>query len=109
MAAISKQTAMDIALAYREVEAAEGLLKDVREALDRTARSDIRDAFGRVQHGLQLGVPSGDNGHRLFNVPFTLAAPVIEAHIAAQRALIATLTEKAKIEIAALPTKDGEA
>lgn len=110
MSAISKQTAMDIALAYREVEAAEGLLKDVRDALDRVGRGgDIRDAFGRVQHGLQLGVPSGDNSHRLFNVPFALAAPVIEAHIAAQRGLIAALTEKAKIEMSALPTQDGGA
>jgi hypothetical protein len=99
---ISKQTAMDIALAYREVETAEKLLADVRETMSRHTGSDIRDAFGRVQHGLQLGVPSGENGHRLFNVPFALAAPIIEAHIATQTAIISALTEKAKIEMAAL-------
>lgn len=106
MAAISKQTAMDIALAYREIEAAEGLLNDVREAMDQFGRkpTDIRDAFGRVQHGLQLGVPSGDNGHRLFNVQYSLAVPVIEAHIAHQKAKLAALTEKARAELA-----DGEA
>lgn len=98
---ISKQTAMDIALAYREIETAEGLLADVAEAVARGhGGKDIRDAFGRVQHGLQLGVPSGENAHRLFNVPYSLAKPVIEAHIASQRAALAALTEKAKAEMA---------
>ena len=102
MGQISKQTAMDIALAYREVEAGEGLLNDVREAIDAHGRreTDIRDAFGRTQHGLQLGVPSGNNGHRLFSVPFGLAIPIIETHIAQQQAKIAILTEKAQVEIA---------
>lgn len=101
--AITKQTAMDIALAYREIEAAEGLLADVRGTIDRHGHGtkDIRDAFGRIQHGLQLGVPTGDSSHRLFNVPFSLAVPIIEAHIAQQRSLIATLTEKARIEMQA--------
>lgn len=104
---ISKQTATDIALAYREVETAEKLLADVREQMDRYVHggADIRDAFGRVQHGLQLGVPSGENGHRLFNVPFALAAPIIEAHIAMQTSIIKALTEKAKIEMASLSTQ----
>lgn len=109
MGAIQKQTAMDIALAYREVETAEKLLTDVREQVRPGARGpDIRDVFGRTQHGLQLGVPSGDNSVRLFNVPFSLAAPIIEAHIAQQRALIATLTEKARLEMALSP-EPGEA
>lgn len=100
---ISKETATDIALAYRELETAEKLLSEVKLAVEARNRQgeDIRDAFGRVQHGLQLGVPTGQNGHRLFNVPFALAAPVIEAHIAQQRAIISTLTERARIEISA--------
>lgn len=99
MGEISKQTAVDIAMAYREVEAAEGLIADVQQVLARPATHDIRDAFGRVQHGLQLGVPSGENSHRLFNIPYALARPVIEAHIANQRAIIAALTEKARAEM----------
>lgn len=101
MGLISKQTAMDIALAYREVETAEGLLAEITETMERRSGADIRDAFGRTQHGLQLGVPNGDNSHRLFGVPFTLARPVIEAHIATQRAAIAALTQKAHAEILA--------
>lgn len=99
MSGISKQTAIDIALAYREVESAEGLLADVRKTMDRFAQQDIRDAFGRRQAGLQLGVPSGDNSHQLFNVPYSLAVPVIETHIAHHRAVIATLSEKARAEL----------
>jgi hypothetical protein len=43
-------------------------------------------------------VPSG-SGHRLFDVPWSLAKPIIEAHIANQKAKIVALTEMAKCEI----------
>jgi hypothetical protein len=95
---ISYETAMAIACAYREIETAEKLLGEIAEAVSRREQSDIRDAFGRRQDGLQLGVPSGRDGHRLFNVPWTLARPVIEAHIANQRAIVAALNEKARAE-----------
>jgi hypothetical protein len=99
MSNISQATAMDIALAYREVETAQTLLAEIVEAQSRRASPDIRDVFGRHQDGLQLGVPSGSNGHRLFNVPWSLARPIIEAHISAQQAIIAALSEKASIEM----------
>jgi hypothetical protein len=95
---ITKETAMDIAYAYREVEVAEKLLAEITESLERRQQPDIRDAFGRQQGGLQLGVPSGENSHRLFNVPWELAKPILETHIAASKAKIAVLTEKAKEE-----------
>ncbi|MGX9980667.1 hypothetical protein [Methylobacterium fujisawaense] len=101
MALISNETATAIAYAYREIETAEKLLTDIVEAMNRREQPDIRDAFGRRQGGLQLGVPSGENGHRLFNVPWSLARPIIETHIAAQRAHVAALTEKARVEIGA--------
>src|SRR5687768_12593760 len=99
---ISKQTAMDIALAYREVENAEELLGSISAEMERRGQIDIRDAFGRPQNGLQLGVPSG-NGSRLFNVPWQLARPILEAHIAGQKAVISALTEKARTEIEVRP------
>lgn len=103
MSAISRETAMNIALAYREVEAAEKLLVDVRQAIDRASGQDIRDVFGRRQDGLQLGVPSGENSHRCFHVPYNLAIPIIETHIATQRALITTLSAQAEAEMKAPP------
>lgn len=104
---ISKDTAMDIALAYREVETAEKLLAEITDAMSRRETPDIRDAFGRHQGGLQLGVPAGRDGHRLFNVPWEICKPVIETHIASHRAKIAVLTEKAKAEIAGAVPKDA--
>jgi hypothetical protein len=96
---ISKETATDIAFAYRELETAQTLLDQINGSLSRREQPDLRDAFGRSQGGLQLGVPSGSGGHSLYNVPWSLARPVIEAHIAQQTAIIATLSEKARIEL----------
>lgn len=98
---IAYDTAVAIAYAYREVDTAEKLLVEIAETVKQGhSQTDIRDAFGRRQDGLQLGVPSGSNGHRLFNVPWSLARPVIEAHIASQKAIIMALGEKARIELA---------
>lgn len=97
---IEAETARAIALAYRELEVAEKLLTEINDALKSRTAPDIRDVFGRHVGGLELGVPSGENGRRLFNVPWTLARPVIEAHIAQQKANIAALSEKARIELA---------
>lgn len=98
---INQKTAMDIALAYREIDTAEKLLAEISETLDRQRDGvpDVRDAFGRLQNGLQLGVPSGRDGHRLFNVPWTLSRPILQAHIAQQRAQIAALCQQARGEL----------
>ena len=96
---LSKETSIDIALAHREIETAEKLLAEIVEAINDREMPEIRDAFGRRQGGLQLGVPSGNDGHRLFNVPWRLAKPVIEAHIANQKSVLSALNEKAKIEL----------
>jgi hypothetical protein len=95
---ITSETALAIAYAYREIEAAEKLLAEIAESIGRREAPDIRDVFGRTQPGLQLGVPNGRDGHRLFNVPWTLAKPVIEAHIAQQRATLGALNVKAHVE-----------
>jgi hypothetical protein len=95
---ISKQTATDIAFAYREIETAEQLLTKISETISRREVPDLRDAFGR-QRGLQLGVPTSESGHTLYDVPWNLAKPIIEAHVASKKALLSALTEKARIEI----------
>jgi|SRR5687767_520479 len=96
---ISKDTATDMALLFRDIESSERLLKEIEEAVRRYSVVDIRDAFGRRADGLQLGVPSGDSSHRIFNVPWSLAKPVIEATIASKRAELAALNEKARFEL----------
>lgn len=98
---ISKETATDIALAHREIETSEKLLAEVEAAISKSPidQKDIRDTFGRRVEGLQLGVPASHSGHTLYTVPWPLARPIIEAHIAAKRALLSALDEKARIEL----------
>lgn len=96
---ITIETATDIAMAHREIETAEKLIADVRKAIDSSDQKDIRDVFGRRADGFQLGVPRGPDSRCLFNVPYTLAIPVIETHIAASRAKLAVLCDRARIEL----------
>lgn len=94
---ITVETATDIALAYRELGAAETLLAEVENQIkkDSFETKDLRDAFGRRIDGLQLGVPTGDSGHRLFNVQWKLAKPILLAHIANIKANLLALNERA--------------
>lgn len=70
---------------------------------DETAFGDFRDEFGRQRGGLELSLPSGHEvpGRRLFQVPWRLAKPIIESHIAHHKSLIAILSEKARAEAGA--------
>lgn len=97
---ISKETAIDIALAHREIEVARELLNEIKKAEDRREVPDVRDAFGRRHGGLEMGIPSGQSSRRLFNVPWSLAKVVIETHIVAQEQVIKALNVKAAIEVA---------
>lgn len=99
---ITQKTAERIWAAYREIAAAEKLLTDTKEVRERECIDDfaptLKDAFGHRQH-LQLGVPHGENGHRLFYVSPQLAEPVIRAHIAAKHAELVEANEQARLEI----------
>ena len=105
---ITQETAAHIWDCYREIAAGKKLLEDMQKGAqeneedDRTAPS-LRDAFGRKRH-LQLGIPSGQNGHRLLNVAPDLAESVIRAHIANQEAELVTVNEQARIELMGEPT-----
>lgn len=96
---ISKNTATDIALAYREMERAQELMDEIEKRRSRYEAPDIRDAFGRPSAGLQLGIPSSDSSRTLHNVPWELCRPVLEVHIAHHRQRIAILSEKARLEL----------
>lgn len=99
---ITKKTAERIWIAYREIDAGEKLLVDTKEEREKQHLDEfaptLQDAFGHRQH-LQIGVPHGENGHRLFYVSPQLAEPVIRAHIAAKRAELAEANEQARIEL----------
>ena len=89
---------------HREIAAAEELLKKIEEEEKRLERDQdarpatLRDAFGR-RRVLQLGIPSGESGHRLFDVATELAKSVIRAHAANKQAELVRLNEQAWIAI----------
>lgn len=102
MGIIKKETAGKIWQCYREIESGEKLLKDM-EQIEKKYPHDphaqhLRDCFGR-QRDLQLGIPNGENCHRLFNVSPKLAISVIKSHIATKKAELIEVNEQARIEI----------
>lgn len=105
---ITQDTAAEIWECYREIEAGEKLLADLEAeaAKDRDHWNKdkfeprLRDAFGR-QTKLQLGVPSGENAHRLYGVSANLGVSIIRAHIAAKRLVLVEANEKARAELTA--------
>ncbi len=104
---LSREIAAEVWRCYRELEAAEKLLVDIAEIENRNKErfhgngrfeKGLKDVFGREQE-LQLGVPSGENGHRLFGVSIELGKSVIRAHIANTNKTMAEVQERAKIEL----------
>lgn len=95
---LTNETAYRIAVAYGEIEAAEKLLADVKAAMDKLEPRDIRDNFARPVRRIEIGIPSGDNSRRLLHVEYELAVPVIEAHMAQQRAKLKALNAIALAE-----------
>ncbi len=99
---VKKETAAKIWNTYREIETAENLLKELEElrsefGFDEKAPT-LSDAFGRRKH-FEMGIPSGDNSHRLFQVSPPLAESVIKAHIENKKAELAEANEQARIEL----------
>lgn len=97
---IAKETCEQIWSAYREITMGEKMLADLakqRDTRDDSA-STLPDSFGRRRR-LQLGIPTGDNAHMLFDVSTLLAESVIRAHIESKRAELASLNERARIEL----------
>lgn len=99
---ITRETCMAIYSAQREIEAGEKLLEDMKKERDHLQvdkyASTLKDSFGRVRQ-LSLGIPSGDNAHRLFDVSPLLADSVIRAHIENKRAELVEANERARIEL----------
>lgn len=95
---ITKNTAAQIAYAYQEIEAAESLLKTIEEA-GHNENPNFRDVFGRTPRGLQLGIPSGDTGHRLYTVNYSVAAIILKSHINEKKSEIEALCLLAKQEM----------
>ena len=99
---ISKDLALRIWSAHDEIEKGEKLQDIIAKAISEHRVPDLRDSFGRPR-GLELGVPSGENGHRLLDVQPALALSVINAHIADKKAVLAALMAEARSVVVGLP------
>lgn len=99
---ITPETCAAIYAAHREILAGEKLLADMKAERERADvdkyAATLRDSFGRVRQ-LSLGIPSGDNSHRLYDVSPVLAESVIRAHIENKRAELVEANERARIEL----------
>lgn len=105
---ITQETAAAIWSAYREIEAGNQLLADMEKELEKHSLNKteplLKDAFGR-RRNLQLGIPSGENCHRLLDVPPALAVSVIHTHIAAKKEELVVANEIARQELLAASIK----
>lgn len=99
---ITQETCAAIYAAHREIQAGEKLLADMKAERERAYAekyaATLKDSFGRVRQ-LKLGIPSGENGHQLFDVSPVLAESVIRAHIENKRAELVEANERARIEL----------
>lgn len=101
---IKRKTCENIWRCYREIETGEKLLKEVDVILaSRSERNDndknsLMDAFGREQN-LQLMIPSGNDAHRLLDLSYELARPVIQAHITNKQTSLKELQIIAELEL----------
>lgn len=95
---ITKETAYKVWNCYHEIEKSEKLLADMQEQLAKTGDMNLIDAFGRKQN-LQLGIPCGNEAHRIFDVRPNLAIRIIEQHISDQQELLDKLYLTVKSEL----------
>ncbi|MBC8125820.1 MAG: hypothetical protein H8M99_01550 [Gloeobacteraceae cyanobacterium ES-bin-144] len=101
---ITQETAAAIWHAYREIATAEKLLADMKAEREKPFSElnkhspTIKDAFGRPRH-LELGIPSGDNSHRIFQVNPQMAESIIRSHIGQKQAELVDANERARIEL----------
>jgi hypothetical protein len=110
---ISRETCEKIWHCWREIETGQKLLEEINNRLEEAKKWDrnvekLKDAFGR-ERNLQLGIPSGENAYRLYDVQYELATSVIRAHIASKEALLKQCQEEAVLELQAyLGEKDAD-
>lgn len=100
---ITKETCVQIWNAHNEIENSRLLIKNMAKIVseDKEKRAPtLTDAFGD-RRGLQLGVPTGNNGHNLYNVSVELAVKVIEQHIEMNQLRLTELMAIVKIELSA--------
>lgn len=94
---LTQKTASALYNCHQQIINAGILLEETKKIIEKEEVS-LRDAFGRNVRSMELGVPSGSSGHRIFSVDFDLAAIVIEAQVEKYKVQLKSLNELAKEE-----------
>jgi hypothetical protein len=98
---ITQETAASIWKAYREIEAARALLREVQELEECPADNlapSVKEASCRTRL-FEMGIPSGENSRRLLEVSPVLAESVIRAHIQKKKVELTEANEAARMEL----------
>ncbi len=96
---LSMETAQRIWNAHREIAVGQKLRNEMAKAIREGGDPTPIDSFGRRQK-LSLGVPSGENSQRMFDVDARLAVHIIDAHIATKEKELVNASIAARIELA---------
>ena len=96
---ITKELAMSIWRCYQEIESAQKLHEECKEAIEKANPDHWKDSFGR-ERGLEMGVPSGDNSRRIFQVSPTAALLVLADHVHQKTLELERLQAQAKDSLA---------
>jgi len=96
---ITRETIAAMSRAYREIEAGEKLLAEVKTELEKDTESiDFNGNPRNTAKRCQLGWPMNDTTRACYQVEPMIALSVIVAHLADQRARLEKLNEVAKLE-----------
>jgi len=97
---ITQETAGKIWQCHREIEAAKELLANEKIFPANDSRAWHELPVGRwTREGFELVVPKDDTCKQLYGIKPELAKSVIRAHLAAMEALLAELSECARLEL----------
>ncbi len=99
---ITKETCVKIWHCHNEIEKAKKLIQDMAKVVKKDTEKkmpELHNAFGDKK-GLQLGIPSGDSSHTLYNVSPVLAVKMLEQHMIDQEKRLEELETIAKLELA---------
>lgn len=98
---ITKETAVKIAFCHEQIENCQKIINDMAEILKQDAEKTtprLNNAFGE-KVGLELGVPSGNSGHRIFGVNTELGIKIIQSHVEEKKKRLEELMAIATIEL----------
>lgn len=96
---ITKEIARLVHNCYTEIEEANRMVKELKEALNEKGEYEIKDNWGNTR-GLELHLPTSMSGATIKRVPFQLALDVITNHIAEQEKELERLKGVCKMQLA---------